>query len=124
MTSRIDLERLKVGGYPLVALPHVPRPRPGERFLKGPVPWPWLEAAGRSRHRGLHVGLALWLRAGLERRARVVLPLQWLRTMGVDRYAAARGLHDLEVMSLVTVERARGRAPVVTIRESPGGTRR
>ena len=121
---RIDLDRLRVAtgvsGVPAGASGR-PRPRPGERFLLGPVPWPWLEAAGRQRGRALHVGLALWHRAGLERRGRVRLPLACLRERGVDRYAARRGLRALEARGLVSVARAPGRAPVVTILATPRG---
>ena len=32
---------------------------------KGPIPMDWLERAGRTRGKGLHVGIALWLARGL-----------------------------------------------------------
>jgi hypothetical protein len=42
--------RLLDAGRPLVQPPtKPPRHRPGERFLRGPIPWPWLDAAARPR---------------------------------------------------------------------------
>jgi hypothetical protein len=97
----------------------LPRHRPGEMFLKGPIPWAWLEVAGRLPGRALHVALTLWLRAGIERRAEVKLPLGRLRAMGVDRHAAARGVRALEDAGLITVRRSAGRAAAVTIQTAP-----
>ena len=41
-----------------------PRHKPGEKFLKGPVPWQWVEAASRLPGKALAVGLAAWREAG------------------------------------------------------------
>jgi hypothetical protein len=35
-----------------------PRHRRGERFLKGPIPWPWISAAAALPGKALH-GMAL-----------------------------------------------------------------
>jgi hypothetical protein len=36
------------------------RPRRAERFLRGPVPWPWLVRAMALPGKALAVGLILW----------------------------------------------------------------
>lgn len=95
-----------------------PYPRKGEKFLAGPIPLGWLEQAGRLPGRALHIGIALWFQAGLRRNATVTMPTEFLRQMGVDRFAGARALRGLESAGLVSVERAPGRKPVVTISET------
>ena len=39
----------------------LPRPKAGERFLKGPIPMDWLSAAARLPGKSLHVAIAIWL---------------------------------------------------------------
>lgn len=95
---------------------------PGARlglFLRGPIPWAWLALCARLPGRALHVGVALWLESGLARSRVVKLRPKHLRTLGVDRYAAARALRRMEAAVLVGVVRAPGRAPVVTLLDLP-----
>ncbi len=105
-----------VGGLPSH---RPPRPRPGELFLKGPVPWTWLAHAARLPGKAVHVGLVLWLLAGLTGKAEITLGSAYLHESGVNRYAAYRALQALEVAGLVRVVRGRGRSPLVTIVLSP-----
>jgi hypothetical protein len=93
-----------------------PRHKPGEKFLKGPVPWRWIEAAGKLPGKALAVGLAAWREAGC-RRARTV-PLN-LSALAVPRRTAQRGLTVLEGARLVSVERRKGRPPLVTLLDAP-----
>ena len=101
-----------------VALPRtsrLPRHKPGEKFLKGPVPLRWLTLAARLPGRSLHIGVVLWFLAGLQRDSRVALSSNLLAEFGVDRHAKYRALIWLEGDGLVTVKRHGGRNPVVTI---------
>ena len=84
-------------------------------FLKGPIPLAWLMSAARLPGRALHIGVLLWFRAGLTRSKSVKLSGQHARLFDIDRHAKARALHQLERARLVSVYRARGRSPVVTI---------
>ena len=97
----------------------LPRANPGEQFLLGPIPWHWLEVAGQHRGRGLHVAIALWHLATMERNAQVSLPLAMLRGLGVGRHAARRGLKALERAGVVSVVRGRGKAAVGTSVSAP-----
>ena len=99
--------------------PQLPRPRPGELFLKGPIPWSWVTIAGQQRGRALHVAVALWHAATLNRAGEVAFPSSFLKGMGVDRFAANRGLAALEKAGLVAVARAPGSKAVVTLLEAP-----
>jgi hypothetical protein len=95
----------------------LPRHKACERFLRGPIPWHWLEAAGRLPGKTLHVAIALWLLAGIKRGR----PAKWepatAATLGVERHAAYRGLAALEAAGLIAVDRRNGRCPVVTMLE-------
>ena len=95
-----------------------PRHRGGEKFLKGPVPLPWLARAARLPGRSLDLGVALWFLAGLKRTRMVSLSNSVLAQFGVDRYAKYRALNWLERDGLVVVERHPGRNPVVTLLEA------
>jgi hypothetical protein len=79
----------------------------------------WLHNAGRLPGKALHVGIALWYRAGMKRCRDIPLALSGLLAFGVDRYAASRGLKALEAARLVSVIRHVGRQPVVTLLEGP-----
>jgi|SRR5262245_16479037 len=93
-----------------------PRHRAGERFLKGPIPWPWLCRAARLPGRALHVALAVWYLAGVHRSASVHLSLSCLaRELGVLRDSARRGLEELEQAGLVQVARHASRRSEVTL---------
>jgi len=94
-----------------------PHPKKGERFLKGPVPLSWLEAAARLPGKSLHAGMALWYVAGLTRSRTIPLSNIASVRLGLDRNAKYRALAWLEEARLIAVERNPGRAPVVTILE-------
>jgi hypothetical protein len=107
---RLDLKAKK----PVRSRP--PRPRLGERFLKGPIPWPWLTRAAACPGKALAVAVALWFRGGLTGANTVSLSLSGLKEeMGVQRDAARRGLKELEMAGLVLVEHRVGCQPRVTI---------
>ena len=115
----IDPDRLRFRNTPtksqFLSKQRMPRIAKGERFLRGPIPLNWLSAAAALPGRSLHVGVALWLEAGLRNSA--VVPLSNIsgRHFGLDRNAKYRALAWLENAGLITVERKLGRAPIVTI---------
>jgi hypothetical protein len=86
------------------------------RFLKGPIPWHWLERAALLPGKALAVSLCLWRLAGLRDNYTVWLTNDEVATLGVDRFAKSRALRQLENDGLVEVEHRRGRIPLVTIR--------
>ena len=123
----MDPERLSLGKASVVPKPQTgrkaPRHKPGEKFLRGPIPWGWLIAAARASGRGsgFKVALALWHLSGLAHQSRTIdLQGRALRDFGVDRHAAYRGLANLEQAGLVAVERHPGRMARVTLLEAPG----
>jgi hypothetical protein len=85
------------------------------RFVRGPIKWDWLCTAGRLPGRALHVAMELFFEYGVSHQSTVTLSYKRLEEMGVDRFAARRGLRALEEVGLVTVVRRRGCSPVVTL---------
>jgi len=85
------------------------------KFLKGPVPWPWLVAAAKLPGKALAVGLALWRLSGATKSATVRLSNAEVAVLGVDRSAKSRALKWLEEAGLVRIEQKPGRIPSVTI---------
>jgi hypothetical protein len=101
-----------------------PRHRPGERFLRGPVPWVWLTRAGSLPGRALQVGVTLWQLAGVQGNRTVVFCLSRMRDMGVGEQAARRALRALEGAGLVSVSHKPGRGLEVTLWGAPGVSNR
>jgi hypothetical protein len=96
-----------------------PRHPPGGKFLRGPVPWDWLQRAGRLPGKALLIGLLLWKEAGCERCRTVRFRLAQAAVDGIHPDTARRGLRRLEAAGLVLVERPPGRCPTVTLLETP-----
>jgi hypothetical protein len=94
-----------------------PRHKRGQEFLCGPVPLPWLRRAATLRGKALAVGIALWFKAGVTKRAEVRATGTLWEKIGIHRKSAYRGLSALETAGLITVVRHAGRAPIVTILE-------
>src|SRR5262245_56577516 len=72
-----------------------PRHRQGEKFLKGPIPWTWLERALPLPGKALHVALLLWREAGCRRCRTVRFCLRGALPAGLSRQSARRGLRRL-----------------------------
>lgn len=85
------------------------------RFLLGPVPMLWLEAAALLKGSALAVGLQLWHRAGVKNDMEVRFSASAMQLFGVSRFSASRSLKKLERAGLVNVVSSPGRAAVVTI---------
>ena len=92
------------------------RKRKSAEFLMGPVPVSWLTRAAALPGGTLATSLAIWFRSGCERSQRgLSICPQLLERFGVKRVAGYRALNALEKAGLVSVERHRGRCPLVTV---------
>jgi hypothetical protein len=109
------------GKQQLAKQQRLPRHKPGEWFLKGPIPGAWLarvfELPARTLGRALRVGLALWYLAGVKKSRDVKPTWDTWKRFGLSPDAGRRGLVVLERVGLVTVDRHLGRCPIVTIRD-------
>ena len=72
------------------------RPRRADRFLKGPVPWPWLLRAMTLPGKALAVGLMLWLQRGLTGHRTVLFCLARAATDGIPTTTARRAMRELD----------------------------
>ena len=121
MSLEIDRFRLEVaarGDAKPVALAARRRQaaRGGERFLRGPIPWPWLTRAGSLGGRALQVGLVIWHYTAMQRAETVRINLATTaEEFGADRTTMGRGLERLERAGLVAVSRGPGRCHQVTL---------
>jgi hypothetical protein len=117
-----DLDRLRlpvelVGDVSTRRRP--PRHRPGDPFIKGPIPYPWLASACRLPGSGLHVAMAsLFLCCRFQR------PNRWgldaiARGLRISEQSARRGLHAAELAGLLAVERKPGCKLAVSVLDLP-----
>lgn len=114
----IDPSRLRLrASQKLARSPRLPRPKAGEKFLKGPIPLNWISTAARLPGRSLHVAIAIWFTASLAKSATVSLSNLAGLPFGLDRNAKYRALAWLEEAGLIAVERNLGRSPVVALLE-------
>ncbi len=84
-------------------------------FLKGPIPLDWIIKANALAGQALAVGLAIWFIRGLKRKGAIRLNPATLLRFDLPRTTTYRALRALEAAKLVTVDRHRGRSPVITI---------
>jgi hypothetical protein len=93
----------------------IPHHGSGEKFLKGPIPLDWLARAGQLPGKSLHVALVIWYLAGLNKSATVKLSQAVLNGFEVDLHSKARALAWLEDAELISVQRAPGCSPMITL---------
>jgi len=92
-----------------------PKHGKGEWFLKGPVPWTWLEVAARQPGKALALGLSLWREVG-RRKGKQPVKLSMKHVgLGVDDQAARRALKALEKAGLVSLSRQPGQSIAITL---------
>jgi hypothetical protein len=122
-TDPFDPDNLRAPAVQLAAIcrppRHPPRHRKGEAFLKGPIPWPWLERACRLTGKALHVALLLWREAGCTRNRTVALCLARAAALGMHPDTAKRGLRALAAAGLVSIHHRPGKALEVTLLDAP-----
>ena len=98
----------------------LPRPQRGEKFVRGPIPLDWIKAAIPCGRKSINVVLALWYLAGFNRSNPIKLTPATLLDFGVSAESARSILKRFEQVGLVSVDRKRGRSPIVTIRAVNG----
>jgi len=122
--DQIDLEKLRLEGKVIKkssthGTRRPPQHKPNNKFLKGPIPWTWLTRAARQSGKTLHVAIALWFMAGITRSREIKLTSILLGTLGVSRFSKRWALMALEKANLISVNRNKGKNPVITLLEPP-----
>lgn len=91
--------------------------RQTEHFLKGPIPWRWIERAAQLPGQALAVGLVCWLWSGMRQSSTIWLSSRHaFPALGISRYAVYRALAQLEQARLISLRRRCGHPPLITIR--------
>lgn len=115
----MDLETFRADGMtPTVEAAKPRRKRGGQAYLGGKPPMWWLQRAAAAGKAALMAGLALWFKHGVQRdrTAPIRVDASLRRSMGLSHDQARRGVHALEAVGLVIIERGgRGRCAVVVI---------
>ncbi len=86
-----------------------PNWKPHKRFIKGPIPLEWAQAAARLPGRSLQVGLVLWYLAGVHRSKQGPISYTVAHHFGLSRHTVYRGLAQLKEANLIAVSRKPGR---------------
>jgi hypothetical protein len=94
-----------------------PRHRHGEAFLKGPVPWLWIEKAAQLPGKALHVGILLWQSAGCRKSRSVHFCLARAVSLGMHLNSARRALRRLAKAGLIEIHHRPGQGLEVTLLE-------
>jgi hypothetical protein len=92
-----------------------PVPLRRKRFLKGPVPWLWIQRAMALPGKALAVGLILWHLRGMAGRRTVTFCLSRAAAEGIPEKTARRAIRGLEVAGLVSIQQIPGRGLEVTL---------
>lgn len=108
----------KRDGYSPKVVKKLPRHKAGGKFLKGPIPRKWLEAAAKLPGKALHVAIELWFWAGIIGPNGIRLKAANLLSLGVKRHAGYRAISKLESAGLISVTRIAGRKLVIDLNDS------
>ena len=86
-------------------------------FLKGPIPWHWIEQAATSGNRStVLVALVIWYQAGRQRtHTEIVLCAKQTENLLLGRKGFQRGLDDLAHLGLIRTQVSPGRCVRVEI---------
>jgi len=113
-----ELKNLKSDVDKPIVVPPSPRPprhQPGETFLKGPIPWPWIIQAGQLPGQALAIALVLWREAGCLNRCTIPFRLSLALQFGMSRDSARRAVHALAKAKLISILVIPGRHLEVTL---------
>lgn len=119
MNPNLDDFRLPDPAQHSVPTPASPNRRK-RGFIRGPLPLEWFGKILQLNGKGpLVVALAIWYRAGIEKRStELQLTRKLWKTFGICRQTAANALRTLESAGLIVVIRRPGCSPRVTILDS------
>ncbi len=100
-----------------LTLREVPEPGRTRKPLRGPIPWAWWETASKLGPGPARVGIVCWAVSGWEHSRTFVLDRTAWADVGLSPWTVTRGLVELASAGLVTLDRSRGRSPVVRLQE-------
>ncbi len=102
--------------YP-ASKPFPPNRKSYKRFIKGPIPLEWTQAAARLPGRSFQVAMLIWYLIGVRRSKQGAISYTVASHFGLNRHTVYRGLAWLEEAGLITVSRKHGRRLGFTLME-------
>ena len=119
-TVTIDNFRLKSSYHSFKRINHrgpntTSKENSDKRFIKGPIPLEWLLTASKLSGKSLEISMVLWFLKGVTKNHTVKLSGKLVRSFGVSRSTLYRGLAEMENAGLISIQRHKGRSPMVTI---------
>ncbi len=76
---------------------------------------PWLETVAKLPGKALAVSILICFLRGVTKKCEFTLRPSLLKRLNVERKAGYRALRQLEAAGLVTVQRKRGKSPVISL---------
>jgi hypothetical protein len=86
-----------------------------ERFIKGPISWIWACRAANISNSDLKIIIAICFLWGVTKNDTVTLSNKILSELGICRQTKYRVLEAMQSEGLITIHRARGKSPRITI---------
>jgi len=83
-----------------------------KRFVRGPIPIPWLVTAFTLTPSALKCAIALFYQRGLSGSDEFKIEPKRFRELGIDDTARRRGLRELEEHRLVRLAKGQSKSPV------------
>jgi len=93
---------------------HVEKPK-AVRFIRGPIPFDWMQKANALPGKAGAVSLALWFLRGVKSSTTFAVSAEAESLAACSRQAFARGLAALEAEGLILIQRKSGARPIITI---------
>jgi hypothetical protein len=93
----------------------LPRPRQGDSFIAGPIPYSWISGACKLSGVGLHVAMCYQIHAKVFPQKPRWGAKELAKGLTVSLGTARRGIHLAEQAGLVVVKRRPGCKPIVSI---------
>jgi hypothetical protein len=117
-----DLDRLRLKAElvgDVSARRRPPRHRPGDSFIKGPIPYSWVASASRLPGAGLGVATAVRFLCCRYRRENRWGPGTIAKGLRISDDSVRRGLRAAELAGLLSASREPGRKLVVSVSDLP-----
>jgi len=89
--------------------------RLSQRFVKGPIPVPWLAKAFSLTPSAAKCALALFYQRGLRCCDEFKIEPARFRELGIPEIARRRGLHDLERAGLIRLQKRSSKTPIAKL---------
>ncbi len=89
-------------------------------FIKGPIPFDWMQNAASLPGKTLAIALSLWYLKGLKGALTFSVTSKAVGLADCSRQAYSRGLNSLVLAGLIEVDQQAGRRPVITLKAIEG----